>query len=48
MKAILTVGVPASGKSTWAEQFVARQENPGQWHDMGLKVLRVGNPYIEF
>ena len=19
-----------------------------QWHDMGLKVLRVGNPYIEF
>lgn len=48
MQAILTVGVSASGKSTLAEQFIARQENPGQWHDMGLKVLRVGNPYIEF
>ena len=40
MQAILTVGVSASGKSTWAEQFIASQENPGQWYNSNRDDIR--------
>ena len=40
MQAILTVGVSASGKRTWAEQFIARQENPWQWYNSNRDDIR--------
>ena len=40
MQAILTVGVSASGKSTWAEQFIAEQVNPRQWHNSNRDEIR--------
>lgn len=40
MQAILTVGVSASGKSNWAEQFIASQENPGQWYNSNRDDIR--------
>ena len=40
MQAILTVGVSASGKSTWAEQFIAEQVNPEQWHNSNRDEIR--------
>ena len=40
MQAILTVGVSASGKSTWAEQFISEQVNPRQWHNSNRDEIR--------
>ncbi len=39
MQAILTVGVSTSGKSTWAEQFIAEQVNHRQWQSIGKCII---------
>jgi len=42
MKAIVTVGIPCSGKSTWAEEFIKEQWrlNCRQWHNVNRDDIR--------